>query len=283
MTQRTFLLGLGASKSGTSWVQKYLNSAPIVDMGRLGEYQIWDALHVPANAKYRIARPPLIKRIEAALAFRLGLPVSAKMLRYRLQQDPRRYFKYFTRILAQPGITHTGDITPGYAALPTEVLTRIDTTFAAQGVVVKPILVLRDPIERAWSVFRMKRRKGHLNTSQSDLAAFLDSYATFQPGQTESYRATLITLAKVFPPERRYVGLFESLFTIPSIDALSSYCGIPSDPRQGATKVNASSDASDVPDETARLLFPRFADDYAYCADQLPETRTLWPHAHLLG
>lgn len=281
-TDKTFILGLGASKSGTTWIQTYLHRAEGADMGRLGEYQIWDALHLPANSRYRVARPGLWLRIESALAARLGLPVKSSVLRYQLQQQPDRYFDYFEQRLAQPGIRITGDISPGYAGLPVAVLRDIDRTFAARGITVKPVFVMRDPIERAWSILKMRRRKGRVTGDSSEPDSFADRFRdAVRNGLGPSYEVTLRNIDSAFGSDRAYTGLYETMFTPASVQRLSDFAGIAADPQASAQRVNDSGDRSGVTPDLAREVFPAFAADYAYCLARFPQARVAWPHAHL--
>ncbi len=283
MAEKSFILGLGASKSGTTWIQTYLHRSEGVDMGRLGEYQIWDAVHLPENHRYRIAKPGLWHRVEAALAAGFGRPIKGNVLRYRLQQDPARYFDYFEQRLAQPGIHLTGDITPGYAGLPVSVLSEIDARFAARGITVKPVFVMRDPIERAWSILKMRRRKGRLEADRSS-AGFEDAFrSAVRNGIGVSYETSLRNIDAAFGPERPYLGLFETMFTPEAVQRLSDFAGVAPDMAASAQRVNNSGDRSGVHPDLAREVFDAFAPDYAYCLSRFPEAREAWAHAHLAG
>ncbi len=280
---KTFLLGLGASKCGTTWMQAYLNGASCADFGRLGEYQVWDALHVPSAARFRVDRPSALRRAQDLVARTTGRPRKADVLRFELQQDTARYFTYFAALLDRPGIRLTGDITPVYARLPARILREIDDGFARRGIAVKAVLSLRDPIERAWSVLKMQSRKGRL--SDADLArAFRDRHG---PGTTappeDTYRHVLGTVTEAFDESRRFVTLYETLFTPPEIARLSAFAGVPDRPDAGGRRVNAAGDSSAVPADVARDCFAHFAEDYAACDRRFPEVATLWPHAHLMG
>ncbi|MGR3378357.1 sulfotransferase family protein [Salipiger abyssi] len=283
MPQKTFLLCPGASKSGTTWIRTYLGDAEGADMGPLGEMQVWDAATVPEKAHFLMPRPPAFRRVQFALARRLGLPLRGKELRWFLQQDLTRYIPYFTGLLARPGIGLTGDVTPGYAALTTNTLRRIDEGFAAEGVTVKTVFTLRDPIERAWSLLKMYRRKSRLSEDLSDREAFLAIFAPGGRGTTDpDYHVTLSRLDEVFPKNRQFVTLYETLFTPETITALSAYIGIAARPEAGGAAVNAAGDRSALPDGLAEQVFPSFEKDYETVLKRLPQAQTLWPHAHLL-
>ncbi|WP_258092409.1 sulfotransferase family protein [Salipiger pentaromativorans] len=283
MSDKTFLLCPGASKSGTTWIRTYLGAAEGADMGPLGEMQVWDAVSVPEKAHFLMPEPPAFRRAQFALARRLGLKARGKELRWFLQQDPGRYIPYFAGLLARPGIRLTGDVTPGYAALSTETLRDLDRGFAARGIEVKTIFTMRDPIERAWSLLKMYRRKSRLSDSLSDAEAFLAIFAPGGCGTTDpDYHVTLARLDAVFPENRRFITLYETLFTAETIADLSRYVGIAARPEAGGAAVNAAGDRSALPAGLAEQVFPSFARDYDAVLSRLPRAATLWPHARLL-
>ena len=283
MTRKTFILCPGASKSGTTWIRTYLGDAPGADMGPLGEMQVWDAATVPEKAHFLMPEPPAYRRAEFALHRRFGLKPRGKVLRWHLQQDTDRYVPYFAGLLDRPGTWLTGDVTPGYAALSVETLRRIDEGFAARDITVKIVFTLRDPIERAWSLLKMYRRKSKLADDLSDREAFLHFFAPGGTGTTDpDYHVTLARLDAVFPRDRQFVTLYEHLFTPRTISALSDYVGIPARPEAGGAPVNAAGDRSALPDGLAAEVFPSFARDYETVLARLPEAAALWPHAHML-
>ena len=45
MKFKTFVLGLGAQKSGSTWLHSYLNHFSFSDFGPVKEYHIWDGVY----------------------------------------------------------------------------------------------------------------------------------------------------------------------------------------------------------------------------------------------
>lgn len=52
MMKKTFLLGVGAQKSGTTWLYKYLSDNSNVSFGPLKEYHIWDGIYIKECANF---------------------------------------------------------------------------------------------------------------------------------------------------------------------------------------------------------------------------------------
>ena len=50
---RTFVLGVGAQKAGTTWLHSYIASNATAHMGFTKEYHIWDAVHSPLCKNFK--------------------------------------------------------------------------------------------------------------------------------------------------------------------------------------------------------------------------------------
>ena len=147
--EKTFLLGVGCQKGGTSWLHNYLSKHPNTNMGFAKEYHIFDALTIPACERHRDEKSRysfVFKDMKYKLWPRRLLGVK---LRREFYSDTGKYFDYFDRI-AEPsdGVTLTGDITPSYAGLSPEVYKEIKDGAEARGFRVKVIFLMRDPVER---------------------------------------------------------------------------------------------------------------------------------------
>src|SRR5262245_503262 len=117
--RKTFLLGVGAQRSGTTWLHRYLSAHPAVDLGFTKEYHVFDALHIDDE---RIKRLYLQDRIDAVARPGPGQPTQTDRDLFRFIDDTGAYFDYFRDLLAaRPDIRLTGDLTPSYAGLPAEV------------------------------------------------------------------------------------------------------------------------------------------------------------------
>lgn len=284
MGDKTFFLGLGGQKCGSSWIQAYLNRQTGADFGRLGEYQVWESDLGSVFARYRVADPSKLEILRAEAKRRLGLAEPAAYLRWRLQQDRRQYFAYFAKLLNQPDITMTGDITPSYAALPAPLLAKIKTGFDAAGITVKPIFSMRDPVDRIRSHLRMEMERGRLPTQDNNDTALRDFYTTNEAAARTRYDMTLAALDTEFSRETMHICLFEDLFTPTGITALARFADVPVEAEAGAQKVNARAKGSGVPEDLTAEIARHYAPVYHAVAARLPQIATLWPSArYVLG
>lgn len=282
MSEKTFFLGLGGQKCGSSWIQAYLNRQQGADFGRLGEYQIWEGDLGSVFTRYRVAAPGALETLRAEAKRRLGMSEPAHYLRWRLQNDRSQYFAYFEKLLAQPGITMTGDITPSYAALPAPLLAKIKDGFEASGTKVKVLFSMRDPVARIRSQYRMDLDKGNAPETDDFEAGLRDFYPRAEAAARSRYDMTLTAIEEVFAPEDRFLCLFEELFTPEGIAALAEFAGVPVEAEAGGKKVNARGSAGGISDELTAEIARHYAPVYQAVAERLPQITEAWPSARFL-
>lgn len=280
---RTFFLGLGGQKCGSTWIQSYLARQAGSDFGRLGEYQAWEHRLGGVFARYRAPDPSLPARLRARAKTALGAPEPAGHLRWRLQRDETAYFDYFAGLLNRPGILRTGDITPSYAALPAATLKRIRDGLESRGMNVKVLFSMRDPVDRIRSHMRMEMDKGRLPSDMDNDAPLEAFHASAEAEARTRYDATLDALEAVFAPQDRFITTFETLFTAHGIAELSHFAGVPVDPQAGMRAVNARPRGSGISEELEARIARHYAPVYEAVARRLPQVAEVWPSArHVL-
>ena len=274
-TPGVFLLGVGAQKAGTSWLHQQLHQRSDADFGFLKEYHIHDALTIPKLERFRHLNVQLRKP-------RSWLqPRSWR--RQRFFADPRRYYDYFTWLLQRPrrpgrAVCLTGDITPSYALLSSETFLGIHKQFQQRGVPVRPVFLLRDPIERIISSQRMKLRKQGQRDAATEVASLRHRVQKGQ-GLRSNYNPTLEALDQSFGLEHCFIGLFETLFQQDSYAALCDYLEITYQEPDWQTKVNASATTNQIPDDLLAELGDQQAADFKQVCKALPQMdfEQLWP------
>jgi hypothetical protein len=268
--QGIFLLGLGAQKAGTSWLHQQLNQRDDVDFGFLKEYHVHDIRHVPD-----LMKPGHQQR---------RLPGPRTLRRRAFISDPQRYYNYFRRLLKQPGILLTGDITPSYGALPASALLEIRDNFSNRYIQVKPVFVMRDPIERLISKQRMKLRKQKIDDPRLELAA-LRKLAESRPRGASlrgDYGRTLRNLNESFGLQSCFIGLYETQFQAPNHQQLCDFLSIPYTEPDWHQTVNQSRTSTIIPEDILAALGQWQASSFAAVEHWLPDIdiATLWPTAN---
>ena len=46
---KTFILGIGAQKAGTSWLHQYINNDQRANLGQMKEYHYWNSIFVESE------------------------------------------------------------------------------------------------------------------------------------------------------------------------------------------------------------------------------------------
>ncbi len=274
-TPGVFLLGVGAQKAGTSWLHQQLHSRPDADFGVLKEYHVHDARTVPELARFR--------RLDVAIR-RPGSWIQPRSwLRQWFIRKPQRYVDYFSWLLKRPRLRSgpvrlTGDITPSYAVLSAATLGEIRDAFTQRGIPVRPVFLMRDPIERLISSQRMKLRKQGLRGAAIEVATLRQRVAKGR-GLRSDYGQTLDALDQAFGLEHCFVGLFETLFTPPTYAELCHFLGIPYQEPAWGEKVNVSATKTVIPDDLLAEMGRQNADDLKRAQQALPnlDLQRLWP------
>ena len=275
---KTFLLGVGSQKCGTTWLSRYLRSFDFADFGICEEYHVWDGVADPTWTKFSIARKarPLSLRVKDAFTFNLR----PRHVRARMQADEGYYFQYFADALAPSAIRLTGDITPTYTSLPAETYARILRGFAERGIAVKAVLLIRDPVERCWSSVRMHRRKGRdsesVEIALGDEGALRGYFRSPHARSLTRYDETIRHLEAALPAESLHVGVFESMFDAASIDRLSGFLGVPAQHDRGELVINRTPKQSEISEALVSEIVHEYAEVYRYCAERFPETAERW-------
>ena len=272
MTERngTFVLGLGAQKAGSSWLHTHRNRRRDADFGFLKDYHVHDALTLPEAGFSNRRKRSLIK--------------PRTWRRQRFIAQPQRYYDYFAGRLRRRGIQLTGDITPSYSALSIGTLTEIKANFEQRQIGLRPVFLMRDPIERIISSQRMKLRKQNQLNHEAEVEA-LRQLCVEQPEMVtlrSDYGHTLRALSQVFDPSDCFIDLYERLFTPASWQHLCDVLKVPYDEPKWEQQVNVSQTDTSIPDEVLAELGAWKAPTLAAVRQTMGDLdlAQLWPLAH---
>lgn len=206
---------LGPQRTGTTWLYHNLKKHPQVFLPRQKETYYFTTLGRPDHPHHEV------DTLDAFLDRHL-----AERLRHRLKRhyDCLRHCREFYRPLAR------GEATATNALLPPAVIREL----TAINPDLKAILMLRDPVERAWSHARkdLVRKTGRRpeEVAAADYARFFR--ASGQRGLA-SYAGLIRTWAGELKPGHLFVGEFEMIATSPEtlLTGLHRFLGVRSGPR----------------------------------------------------
>ncbi len=267
--KKTFVLGVGAQKSGTTWLSAYLQKSESYQHGFRKEYHVWDVLRIPS-----------IRQEEKDWIERNRNNCDISDLRLRMLTNPSEYFEYFTALLNTNGKTIVADITPEYAGLNASDFQYIKSEFEKRGVHTKAVFLMRDPLERCWSNIRMNTKailnKTGFPPKNDENTRLLQGIRNQNMQRNTRYNITIGELEKVFPVNDIYYGIFEEQFETQNVVHLSDYLGVDPEPQFASVKKNVTDKGSDIADSTMQSVIHEYQDVYQFCADRFPQVKKLW-------
>lgn len=207
------LLVIGAQRSGTTWLHGRLGTDPRLWMTPVKELHYLDARHLPEHAAWAADY-----RARAVAAARAAGPDAATSAALDAIAATPADDAWYGRIFAcAPAGRLAGESTPAYALLPDAALAHLRAL--APGV--RAILVLRDPVDRAWSQLRHAHRHG----LRADLAG--DPLPADLAARSD-YAGTLARWRAAFGPGGIHVVTFDRLFADPAaaLDGIASFLGL---------------------------------------------------------
>ncbi len=284
---RTFLLGVGAMKAGTTWLHDYLAASPQCEPGVRKEYHVFDSLDLDRE-------PYLLGRVVAKARDSLdevehGRPTDPTyLLQAAMIADEQLYFDYFTALFARsPETRLTMDITPGYAVLSAARLSSIRARFEQRGVRSVAAYLMRDPVERIWSQVRMQKRRRPENNPGTAEELVAQRYAEPSYAGRTRYEATVRNLDEAYG-DLAHFAFYEELFD-PSgatshIAALCDFLGIDHREPDLDARFNVSPRAAELPEATVREVAEHFRATYEFVASRFPDRDlpTIWPSSRFV-
>ena len=222
LKSRVLVVGLGAMKSGTSWLSRYLGElhgflrSPVKEMnvfnqfadnpfrGRDAEHRLLQMEKVILGAKH-LNEPRVLDRLR-------GFAQIGRI------NDSAAYLDYFAERVRDH--THFGEFSPSYAYLPVETLLEI----AGLTRDVRFLFVMRDPARRAASHIRHLRRRVRADAS---IDSIIEEISPSHPiWQKSDYGYTLdrLTTAGLMPQSRLLV--YETLFQPGTMHDLCNWLGL---------------------------------------------------------
>ena len=280
-------LGIGAQRSGTTWLYRHLRRHPEIWLPPVKEVHYFDrSARYPTPSHHDT--PPGLPRLSLAVA---GSGVE-KMIRRHM--DARVWYReaerhrwsaawfslrypfaaideeWYGRLFSYGGDRITGDITPGYGLLTDADVAAVKTLLPEARIV----MVLRNPIERAWSNFKLDCRTRGVDIGDPWIAdMFLRRPDVFLRGD---YPPILTRWRSCFGEDRVYVGYYDDLVDDPDafLRGILRFLGARSDVGLPGLNQRVNTSAADrVPDAMRRALARQYEDSLRRLCALLPGGR----------
>ncbi|MCU0270250.1 MAG: sulfotransferase [Acidimicrobiales bacterium] len=272
-------LGIGPSRCGTTTLFAELRSHPGVWLPPLKELHYWDR----QRGRARWNRKALGHATWLRHSLRAGLrrePGATDDLRFFARYlTGARTDEWYRSLFAIGGPRASGEITPAYCSLPDATLDALaralpDTRF---------VLVLRDPIERAWSSAAKslaRARDRSIDGVDDDVLARHFARPGFR--HKSDYMGMLDRWQRAAGQDRLHVGFFDDLVGDPGrfFGELATFLDIDPSPLPSSVGLQArnttSAFRSAVPARWERRLAEQFADEVQALEERLGGPVVRW-------
>jgi Sulfotransferase family len=279
-------LGIGAQKAGTTWLWTHLMKHPSVWMPPRKEVHYFDRYYPAPNY---LSEAKLWKRLfvhgEPRQTWREMMKAD---FRGGFRQRDWKMLRWYSRFyfgagddawycsLFRPGQHRKcGEITPAYSILPEVDVARIARLLPS----LKVILLLRNPIDRAWSQLRFDWTRGARTgvANLEETKAFIDSPKQELRG---SYLRMLDLWGRHFPPGRLFVGFYDEIATHPGdlLERVHRFLDIEPQPlpmKELNCKVHVSREAA-MPPEIRRYLAMKYLPELIALEQRFGNPVTAW-------
>lgn len=205
-----YFVGIGAQKSGTSWLANYLFEHPECAFSPIKEMHVFDCLDDSRlNAQFGNQFAEAI--LDHAQRLVQGDKQCANNLflwsfRERILAQPLLYRDYFAH-LVQSQHKCFGEITPSYSMLSERGFQMILALYPNA----KFIYLMRDPVERFWSAVRFNNQYKGLD-SIDGMKRFLQTPSTAVHFERARYQSTLTNLLRVVDLSKTFLCFYEDMF-----------------------------------------------------------------------
>lgn len=196
--------------------------------------------------------------------------------------DYNVYVDFFRRLAEPNDIKLVGEITPSYALLSPENL-QIIKDLLDPHFNIKLVFFMRDPVERAFSLLRMKRRDAKKNgkaiteTENQTFQRFYKSAMAHKPGQ---YETIIEKVEELYSQGQIYYGFYETQFENPEIEKLCEFLGVGFKQPDYKRTLNASKQSEKLSEESIAMAREHYASTYDFCANRFGKDfiSKIWPH-----
>lgn len=281
MGKPVFLLGVGAPKAGTSFLHRALSAHPAVALSDPKEMHVFDAIFLPELCgHFRQRLQDMLDRLLSDEPLRPG-PVRARKIaalrqHLRMYDDLGEYLRHFLDRVRNRACT--GDITPAYGMLDAAAFRAI-RDLLAEDFAVRPVFLLRDPIERIFSAMRMDDRNG--KSEEPAHERFAETFMADKHRFRTEYEKTISALDAAFGEGAVFYEFYENLFRPESFERLGRFLGLSGLRPDFESRVNASPTLGKLDEAALAAARSFYEPTYAFCKERFgaAAVRGHWPRA----
>jgi len=283
-------LCIGVQKSATSWLWTNLKESKDVWMPPRKELHYFDRSIKYPSPSYLATDSLLMRCISTSKNNKLFRQKCKEEMLIALKSKDKDkikwYVKYFfsnyndawyKSLFSDGEGKIKGEITPAYSLLNIDDIKHIKGLFPK----LKIILILRNPVERAWSQIRFYMTRNELNSTSAidELLRYIDSPMQFMRGD---YISILNNWNQVFPQEQIFIGFYDEINNAPLqfLQKVFNFLNIEFNEysyKYLNTKINKSIER-DIPDVIKKHLIMKYVKE----VEILSQSFAMYPKSWLL-
>jgi hypothetical protein len=268
-------LGIGAQKAGTTWLHQMLSQHQEIWLPHVKELHYFDRKFPIGGANAETAPARKSGVLSKNLSARFRRLTAAKLLeRLRFRRLPdlaweARYLlgdwsdEWYASLFAHTQGRLPGEITPAYSALSDAAISHVHSLMPGA----KLILLLRDPIERAWSHARMDLAQSlGRDVGSIPEAEFLAHFTGIASRRRGSYPGIVDRWLSRYPERQLFVGFYDDIESSPGelLTEIFRFLEVSADkahiPPTVHVRVNAGA-RERIPESLHRRLAELYVDD----------------------
>lgn len=317
--KRTFIIGFGAQKGGTTWLAANLKAAGVKFpwgkeariLNHIGENTSKNVTHIrlqnalsqtkkqlsnihSQNQKNMMAALkdsnksknflPLIKKSERKYKSKLNSIWRSASKSYAVMGE-ENYTQQVELYMNQNELSHAGDITPIYCRLRCNQMSEIYDHLTSSNISPKAIFIARDPVDRIWSSAKMmaKRNPDKFKAPEDTFEFFKNHYRETSVKVRTAYEKTLNNLRNSKFNENLLVLFYEDLFEEKTWDSVLNFLDLETNYNVDFGRVNASPNIPmGLSEEIREEAIKAYADTYIYMGKNYPQVKKLWENSYKL-
>lgn len=261
----SIMIGVGAQKSGTTWIADYLSQHPQFTISPVKEIHYFDSKFSALNRNAMRNRYWISKTLKLHLRFVAGQGIKAAGYVFdyagMLMGLDRRYSSYLERLESITG--HGGEITPAYSILDKEGFGGIRAACPSARI----LFIMRNPADRLWSQMRFTNSvESESGVDHALMALTSNDAVKFR----SSYSRTIENITNVFSDDQVLILFYEDLFSAEkgseTVRDLCNFIGIDFIEPNLNKQVHVSRKIDLDPAERFRLV-EGLASEYAFAQD----------------
>jgi len=286
---KTFILGVGAHKAGTTWLYNQIQNHKSFKKGLVKEMRFFKGYgtgrsRLKNKKKLSLRAQEYIKLIEEG------------------KKNPEKYFEYFENLASDNSISHVGEITPIYCSLEINELEFIRDNLKKKNFDKKIVFLVRDPLKRILSQFSSEMKRKHFfkdwggsskRTSKlikENPYLLLDKYSekeiinlvkkSYKSNAYKirtQYEIIIPKLFKVFEEEEIFIDFFEDMFNDEFRDRFIKFSNLKGLEMNYNEASNVGPKFKPLPEEIKSEIINFYKDTYLYMNSKFPnKTKKFW-------